>query len=521
MAVKAAMVNTSCRSHNSSSLMSEKSSYGQILKSSFIMGGASAVNMLIGMVRTKFAAILIGTSGVGLLASFTAIHGFMGTIAGLGIQSSAVREVAAAVSKGDEQAIGRAVLTLRRTCWLTGLAGLLGIALMAPLISQLTFGSKDYTFDIAALGLIVLMANISGGQIALIQGMRRIVDLAKAQMIGAAFGAIAAIGIYYFLGIRGVMPSLIVIAFIVLLISWRFAKRVPAPRVELSWKRTFTEAGEMVKLGLVFMWNSLLISAVSYFTITLISQQINLEAVGIYAAAFALSGILVNFVLQAMGSDYYPRLTAVAEDKEAVNRLVNEQTEIGLLLAVPGLLTTMALAPWLIRIFYSQEFLPAVELMEWFILGCLGRVISWPLGFVMLALGKGKWYLLTETSFNLLHVLFIALGMLSFGLIGVAVSFAFLYLGYSIGVYAVARKLTNFHWSTESLRIGGLLIGAMLLAFLIVMHFPLWPATFTSGVLTFITTLYCLRQLVQRIGEHHRVARIALGIPGLRTVCGL
>ncbi len=82
--------------------------------SSSIMGGAAGVNLLLGMIRTKFAAVLIGTTtGVGLLASFTAIQGIVGTLAGLGIQSSALREIAAAVGQGDEQAIGRVVLTPR------------------------------------------------------------------------------------------------------------------------------------------------------------------------------------------------------------------------------------------------------------------------------------------------------------------------------------------------------------------------------------------------------------------------
>lgn len=82
--------------------MTEKSSYAQILKSSSIMGGAAGINLLLGMVRTKFAAVLIGTIGVGLLASFTALQGIIGAIAGLGIQSSAVREIAAAIGQGDE-----------------------------------------------------------------------------------------------------------------------------------------------------------------------------------------------------------------------------------------------------------------------------------------------------------------------------------------------------------------------------------------------------------------------------------
>ena len=73
------------------------------------MGGAAAVNLTIQMLRTKFAAVLIGTGGIGLLAIYTSIQSVIGTVAGLGIQSSAVRDIASAVTKEDEQAIGRAV----------------------------------------------------------------------------------------------------------------------------------------------------------------------------------------------------------------------------------------------------------------------------------------------------------------------------------------------------------------------------------------------------------------------------
>lgn len=501
--------------------MTTKSSYAQILKASSIMGGAAGITLLLGMLRVKFAAVFIGTTGVGLIASFGAVQGFIGTLAGFGLQSSAVREIAAAVGQGDEQAIGRTVLTLRRLCWLTGLTGMAAMALLSPLLSQLTFGHRDHTLDIAALGVVILFGNLSGGQMALIQGMRRIADLARANIFGAAFGTVAAIGFYVSLGLRGIVPTLVAVSAFQLALSYYFARRVPVPKVALSWRQTFSQASGMVRLGLVFMSTALMGAAVVYATIALITRFEGTQAVGLYSAAFALSGVFVGFVLSAMGADYYPRLTGVAHDKAAMCRMVNEQTEIGLLLAVPGLLATLALAPWVVRLFYTAEFLPAVELLQWFILGCVGRVISWPLGYVMLALGKGQWYFLTETSFNLFHIALVALGLYLFGIEGVAIAFFVMYVGYIGAVHLVSRHLIGFRWSTGCTRMTLLALPPVVLTFAAMRWLPLWPATLVGILLTLLVSLYALRSLAQRVGHEHRVVRSLGKLPGVRQLCGL
>lgn len=498
--------------------MSPEKSYSQILKASSIMGGAAGINLLLGMVRVKFAAVLIGATGVGLNASFGALQGVIGTIAGLGIQSSAVRDIAAALGKGDQQAIGRAVLTLRRICWLTGLVGMVAMMLLSPWLSQLTFGHRHYTMDIAALGLIILFVNLSGGQMALIQGMRRIGDMAKANIFGAAAATVAAIGFYSTLGLRGIVPALVSVAAIQLALSWYFARKVPVPQVALTVRQTLNEARGMVRLGLVMMANGLMTSAVAYVTITLITQQEGAQAVGLYSAAYALSGMFANFVLGAMGADYYPRLTGVAHDKAAMRHMVNEQTEIGLLLALPGLLATMVLAPWILQLFYSREFLGSAALLQWFILGCLGRVISWPLGYVLLALGKGKWFLLTETSFNAVHVVLIALGLHQFGVEGVAIAFVVMYTGYSTTVYLVCRHLIGFAWSAECMKIVFVTLPLLAATFFASRVMPLWPSSLVGFALTMVVGIFCLRGLATRVGPEHRLVRAIAKIPGSKYI---
>ena len=102
-----------------------------------------------------------------------------------------------------------------------------------------------------------------------------------------------------------------------------------------------------------------------------------------------------------MGADFYPRLTAVASDNAECNRLVNEQAEIGLLLAGPGVLATLTFAPLVIALFYSAKFGPAVEILRWICLGMTLRVASWPMGFILLAKGARKTFFWSELLINL------------------------------------------------------------------------------------------------------------------------
>ena len=75
------------------------------------------------------------------------------------------------------------------------------------------------------------------------------------------------------------------------------------------------EAAELLKLGFAFMASGFLMIGAGYAVRMMLARQIGLEAAGLYAAAWTLGGLYVNFVLQAMGADFYPRLVGVATNR--------------------------------------------------------------------------------------------------------------------------------------------------------------------------------------------------------------
>src|SRR4030095_7532859 len=121
----------------------EKHSSGQILKSSALVGGSSAVNIALGIVRTKAMALLLGPAGFGLFGLYGSIQNLTQSIAGMGINSSGVRQIAEAKGSGDKQRIAQTAAVLRRTSLVLGLLGATFLLLFSRQISTLTFGSRD------------------------------------------------------------------------------------------------------------------------------------------------------------------------------------------------------------------------------------------------------------------------------------------------------------------------------------------------------------------------------------------
>ena len=58
------------------------------------------------------------------------------------------------------------------------------------------------------------------------------------------------------------------------------------------------------------------------------------------------------------------------------------------MLAGPGVLATLTFAPLAITLFYSARFMPAVDILRWICLGTLLQVVTWPIGFIIIAKAK-------------------------------------------------------------------------------------------------------------------------------------
>ena len=450
------------------------------------------------MARTKVVAILLGPEGIGLVSLYQSIIDLVGNVAGLGIASSGVREVAEACASNDSRRIAVATQTLKRLSWLTGVLGWLVTAALSYPLSQWILGSHLHAGAIALLGASLLFTMASGGQMACIQGMRRIGDLAKLQILSMCTSTAVAIGIYFWLREKGILPVLISSAIISFAGSWWYASKLRIEKIDLDWIATWQNSKRLIQLGIAFMWSALMTAGVAFTIRAMITRDLGIEANGIFQSAWAISGMFAGFILSAMGTDFYPRLTAAAHDNSVMNKLVNEQTEIGLLLALPSLVGTIVFAPIIMKIFYSAKFVAGADLLPWMVLGILFKIISWPMGFIQLAKGATRWFVASETLFGVSQLLLSAILLKTFGLQGAAYSFATLYVIHAFAMLIISKRLSHFAWNAHAIRL--LLLSLILVGITLFIEGRTHEIpNLNIGIILFLlSVLICIREIMMR-----------------------
>jgi PST family polysaccharide transporter len=480
----------------------EKHSYEEILKSSVLIGGSSVLSIGIGIVRTKAMASLLGPAGFGLFGLYGSIADLAVSIAGMGVNSSGVRQIAEAAGSGDNKRIAQTVSVLRRTAVLLGILGAGLLVAFCRQVSALTFGTDEHAGAVALLSLVVFFRLVAAGQGALVQGMRRMADLAKLGVLGALFGTMISIPVVYFLREAGVVPSLVCIAAMSIFTAWWYSRKVRIQPPAMTLSEVRHEAASLLKLGFAFMASEFLAMGAAYAVRVIVVRSVGLEAAGFYSAAWTLGGLYVGFILQAMVTDFYPRLVSVATDNPRCNRLVNEQAHVGLLLAGPGIVATVTFAPLVIPLFYSNRFVEAVEILRWICLGIALRVITWPMGFIIVAKNRQLIFFGADLAWTVVNVGLAWLCVGQFGLKGAGIAFFGSYVFHGLLIYPIVRALSGFRWSAANRKTGVVFLCSIALAFCgLYLLPPLWAAVL-GAIVTVLSGLYSLRRLLNLCSTH-------------------
>ncbi len=480
-------------------MANSKTSYKQIVKATSLFGGVQVFQIIIRIIRSKFVAVLLGPNGVGIVGLFNSTIDLVSSITNFGLKVSAVKDIAEANSSEKPDEIASTALTVRRLVWFTGLLGGVLTFAFSQLLSNITFGTPDYSAAFKWLSITLLFNQLSIGQMVLLQGMRKLQYLAKSSLFGSFLGLILVIPIYYFYGVDGIVPGIIITSLIALSLTWYYSNKIEINKVTLTFKETVSRGEDMMILGFMIGLSGLLSLATAFLLRIFISNTGSVDQVGLFTAGFAIINTYVGMVFNAMGTDFYPRLSSIASNLELARKTIVQQAEIAILILAPFLMILLVFIKLIIIILYSTKFIDIHVMVYWAILGVFFKAVSWSISYIFLAKSASRIFFLNELAANLYTLGLNVVGYYFMGLEGLGISFLISYALYFIQVYIVAHKKYNFHFDTELISIFAIQFSIAVLCFLCVVFLRDTYAYIFGIIAVAISALYSFKELDKRL----------------------
>jgi O-antigen/teichoic acid export membrane protein len=479
---------------------SNQTSYRQIVKATSIFGGVQIFQIIAQIIRSKAVAILLGPAGIGIVGLFNSSITLVTGLTSFGLSSSAVKDIADAQGSGDELRISTISIVLKRLILLTGLFGSLITIIFSPWISEFTFGNRDFTIAFIWISISVFFTQVASGQIVLLQGLRKLEYLAKANLYGSFSGLVVTIPIFYRYGTNGIVPSIMISSIISLLGSWYFTRKLDIKPAFVTFRKTFSEGKSMLVFGLVISITTLFATIVSYLVRVYINRSGGLTDVGLYTAGFSIVTIYLGMIFNAMGTDYYPRLSQVSNDDERFKEVINQQAEITILILAPLLIIFFVFIRLGVIILYSESFLDITDMMLWAALGMFFKAITWPMGFLFLAKNKSKIYFWNEFTSNIYTLCFSFIGYKIYGLTGLGIAFCTAYLVTLIQVMLIMKIRYDFIYKATVVKIFVVKFAITILTFIFILLFPEFYHYPVGIIFILISLLITYHELNKRMG---------------------
>lgn len=425
----------------------------------------------------KVAALILGPAGIGLVGIFHNLIQLVATLASFGIGNVSTRQIAASIDDPEDHSRVRRAMAIA--------AAVLGFLACAILfiarepVARLVLDNPGWSKEVGWLSIGAALLTLSIAQNGLLTGLHRLGDLARVSVFSALAGTAAGIAILLAWREQGLLAFVLVSPLVTTLVGLWFIRRAPRP-VERDWRLSdlVPEWKVLLRLGLAFTLAAMVTTGSQLAVRSVVQHGLGTEALGYAQAAWTISLNYIGFVLTGMAIDYFPRLSMAMKDPAEARKVVGHQVEVVLLLAGPVLVGTVALAPWLLSIMFSPRFAPAIELLRWQILGDFLKLPVWAIGFVMLAGGLGRTFVVTEAMNG---AILVGATYLLLPYLGLAAPGAGYLLGYAVYlpvVMLIARRTIGYRPSREVVIDASAVVAALTLALLVSTASPIagrWP----------------------------------------------
>jgi PST family polysaccharide transporter len=154
-------------------------------------------------------------------------------------------------------------------------------------------------------------------------------------------------------------------------------------------------------------------------------------------------------------------------------------------------------------VFYTSKFQGAVEILRWLCLGMTLRVISWPMGIIIVAKGVQNLIIFSELAWTFVYLGLAWICVSTFSLEGAGIAFFGSYIFHVAMIYAIVRRLSGFRWSSANMKTSCLFLTLITVIFCSFYIFPPLWAMGVGALAVLLSGIYSIQVLLNLISMNN------------------
>lgn len=393
----------------------------------------------IGLITSKVIAVFVGPSGLALVGNFRNFVGSFETISTLGFQNGIIKYVSE--TKEEQTNLNKYVSTVFISVLSVSvcLSGLLFFG--ADYWNALIFGSQfQFSFVFKAFAFALPWYALSLILVSIINGLGKFKNVVYIAIIGNLIGLIVSVLFISQYQTIGALLAIIITPSVLFLVSFYFFSKEIS--IFNSVRLRFFDFKIIRNLSHYFLMALVpgIIGSIVFLSIRKnIITIVGIQEAGYWEAISRVSSYYLLFISSILTLYFLPNLAVAKNNKETKIVFWKYYKAIFPFIFI-GLLLIYFTRLWIVKLLFTEAFLPVTSLFFWQLVGDMLKMASWILGYQFFAKKLTVAFIVSELfslSINYLSSIFL---VKSFGIEGVVMAHALTYSIYLLVLSLYFRR---------------------------------------------------------------------------------
>jgi len=374
-----------------------------LLKTSILNGIAVLIKTATMFALNKILAVYVGPAGYAAIGQFQNFIQMVTTFAGNAINTAVIKYTAEYYEdEHKQQSIWR---TAGSIVLIFSLLFSILILIFQKQLSIYIFHTTIYQSVFVWFATFLTFFTFNAFFLAILNGKKEVLKLVIANIVGSLFSLAitSALAIKY--NLYGALVALSIYQSLVFFATLFLCYKANWFRLSYLFGKIDKDiAKKFAAFALMALVSAVCVPLSQMVIRSYLTYEYGLTYAGYWEAMVRLSAAYLMLVTTTLGVYYLPRLSELSKVQEIKSEVYLGYKFIFPLAVVGGLFVYL-LRDWIIKLLFTQAFLPMRDLFFWQVIGDSLKIGSWILAYLMLSKAMTKLFITTEIIFAITSIL--------------------------------------------------------------------------------------------------------------------